>query len=168
MNFIVVITLLMRWPVRSWKLQASKIATTRILDLFAEQLLLVGRGVLGQRGRGLVDRFDCLENLLGGLFGAADDGAEFAVDLGHFLAVKALAVQNVAISRLGAVDRVVNEIEFDLELLALFDLGAVGFQQRLGFGDLAADFGGGGGAGRSRRGRGRRRPSARGWRAARP
>ena len=29
MNFIVVITLVMRWPVRSWKLQASKIETTR-------------------------------------------------------------------------------------------------------------------------------------------
>src|SRR5713226_4496083 len=29
MNFIVVITLLMRWPVKSWKLQASKIEITR-------------------------------------------------------------------------------------------------------------------------------------------
>nr|GAJ32772.1 hypothetical protein BDOA9_0119670 [Bradyrhizobium sp. DOA9] len=29
MNFMVVMTLLMRWPVRSWKLQASKIEMTR-------------------------------------------------------------------------------------------------------------------------------------------
>ena len=29
MNFRVAATLLMRWPVRSWKLQASKIETTR-------------------------------------------------------------------------------------------------------------------------------------------
>jgi hypothetical protein len=48
------------------------------LDFLAEQLLLVRRGVLGQRGRGLVDRLGGFQNLLGGLFGAADDGAELA------------------------------------------------------------------------------------------
>jgi hypothetical protein len=37
---------------------------------------------------------------------------------------------------LGAVDGVVNEVEFDLELFALFDLRAVGFKQRLGLGNL--------------------------------
>ena len=149
------ITLLMRWPVRSWKLQASKIATTLFLDILAEQLLLVGRDVLGQRGGGLVDRLDSLENLLGGLFGAADDGAEFAIDLGHFLAVKAGAVQGCDFA-LGAVDRVVNEVEFDLQLLALLDLGAVGFQQRLGVGNLAVDLRGNGrGRGIGRGGAGR-------------
>jgi len=38
---------------------------------------------------------------------------------------------------LGAADRVVDQVELDLELLALLDLGAVGFQHRLGLGDLA-------------------------------
>ena len=38
---------------------------------------------------------------------------------------------------LGAADGVVNEIEFDLELLALLDLGAIGFQQRMRFGELS-------------------------------
>jgi len=31
----------------------------------------------------------------------------------------------------------VNEVELNLELLALLDLGAVGFQQRMSFGNLA-------------------------------
>jgi hypothetical protein len=38
---------------------------------------------------------------------------------------------------LGAADGVVDQVQFDLELLALLDLGAIGFQQRPGFGDLA-------------------------------
>ena len=118
------------------------------LDFLAEQLLLVGRDVFGQCGGGLVDRLDGLENLLGGLFGAADDGAELAIDLGHFLAVKTLAVQHRDFP-LGAADGVVNEVELDLELLALLDLGAIGVQQRLGFGNLARDlrFGGPGRSG---------------------
>ena len=109
------------------------------LDFLAEQLLLVGRDVLGQCGGGLVDRLDGLENLLGGLFGAADDGAELAIDLGHFLAVKAVAVQGSDFA-LGAVDGVVNEIELDFQLRALLDLGAIGFQQRVGIGGLARDI----------------------------
>ena len=32
-----------------------------------------------------------------------------------------------------------DQVQFDLELFALLDLGAIGFQQRLGFGDLACD-----------------------------
>ena len=128
----------MRWPVRSWKLQASKIEIDAFLDFLAEQLLLVGRVVLGQRGGGLVDRFGGFQNLLGGLFGAADDGAELAIDLGHLLAVKALAVQDGDLA-LGAVDGVVDQVELDLELLALLDLGAIGFQQRVRLGDFACD-----------------------------
>ena len=108
------------------------------LDFLAEQLLLVRRGVLRQRGRRLVDRLGGFENLLGGLFGAADDGAELAIDLGHFLAVEALAVQHRDFA-LGAVDGVVDQVELDLELLALLDLGAIGFQQRMRFGNLARD-----------------------------
>ena len=100
------------------------------LDFLAEQLLLIRRGHLGQRGRRLIDRFGGFQNLLGRFFGAADHGAELAGDLGHFLAVEALAVQNRDFP-LGAVDGVVNEVEFDLELLALLDLGAIGFQQRM-------------------------------------
>ena len=91
-----------------------------------------------QRGRRVIDRFGGFQNLLGGLFGAADHGAELAVDLGHFLAVEALAVQHRDFP-LGAADRVVNQVELDLELLALLDLGAIGFEQRMGFGDLAGD-----------------------------
>jgi hypothetical protein len=34
---------------------------------------------------------------------------------------------------LGAVDGIVNEIEFDLQLLALFDLRALASEQLLGF-----------------------------------
>ena len=41
---------------------------------------------------------------------------------------------------LGAVDGVVNEIELDFQLRALLDLGAVGFQQRVGIGGLARDI----------------------------
>jgi hypothetical protein len=37
---------------------------------------------------------------------------------------------------LGAADGVVDQVQLDLELFALLDLGAVGFQQRVGFGDL--------------------------------
>ena len=84
----------------------------------------------------LIDRLGGFQNLLGGFFGAADHGAEFAVDPGHFLAVEALAVQHRDFP-LGAVDGVVDQVEFDLELLALLDLGAIGFQQRMGLGDLA-------------------------------
>ena len=109
------------------------------LDFLAEQLLLVRRGVLGQRGRSIVDRLGGFENLLGGLFGAADHGAELAIDLGHFATVKALAMQRRDFP-LGAADGVVDEVELDLELFALLDLGAIGFQQRLGFGNLARDL----------------------------
>ena len=109
-----------------------------LLDFLAEQLLLIRRGHLGQRGRRLIDRLGGFQNLLGGFFGAADHGAELAVDLGHFLAVEALAVQDRDFP-LGAADGIVNQVEFDLELLALLDLGAIGFKQRMRFGDLAVD-----------------------------
>jgi hypothetical protein len=49
---------------------------------------------------------------------------------------------------LGAIDGVVDQIEFGLELFALFDLRAIGLQQHLRFGDLAA---GGPVIGRARR-----------------
>ena len=91
--------------------------------------------MLSAAGR-LVDRLGGFQNLLGRFFGAADHGAEFAVNLGHFLAVETLAVQNRDFP-LGAADGVVDQVEFDLELLALLDLGAIGFEQRLGFGDFA-------------------------------
>ena len=71
-------------------------------------------------------------------FGAADHGAELAVDLGHFLAVEALAVQHRDFP-LGAADGVVDQVDFDLELLALLDLGAIGLEQAVGLGDLARD-----------------------------
>ena len=162
MNFIVVITFLMRWPVRSWKLQASKIETTRSWISSLEQLLLIGRIHLHQRAGGLVDRFGGFQNLLGGLFGAADHGAELAIDAGHFLAAEALAVQHRDFP-LGAVDGVVDQIEFDLELLALLDLGPIGLEHRMGVGDFAvdrcADF-------LAQRCCGRR-PSGCGWRAVR-
>src|SRR5260370_5924107 len=106
------------------------------LDLFAEQLLLVRRGVARQRGSRLIDRLGGLEDLLGRLFGAADHGPELASDLGPFLAVKTLAMQNRDLA-LGAADRIGNEVDFDLELLTLLDLGAEGFQYCLGSGDLA-------------------------------
>src|SRR5258707_1047472 len=54
------------------------------------------------------------------------------------VAVQLLAVQNRDFP-LGAVDGVVNEIEFDLEFLALLDLGAIGFKQRLRIGNPAGD-----------------------------
>jgi hypothetical protein len=38
---------------------------------------------------------------------------------------------------LGAVDGIVDQVELDLELFALLDLGAVGFQKRMRFRDLA-------------------------------
>ena len=93
---------------------------------------------LGERACGLVDRFGGFQDLLGRVFGAADDGAELAIDLGHLLAVEALAVQHRDLA-LGAADRVMDQVELDLELLALLDLGAIGFQQRLRFRDLAVD-----------------------------
>ena len=64
-------------------------------------------------------------------FGAADHRAELAIDLGHFVAVEALAVQHRDFA-LGAVDGVVDQVELDLQLLALFDLGAVGFEHAPG------------------------------------
>src|SRR6185437_10551182 len=70
--------------------------------------------------------------------GAADDGAELAIDLGHLVAVKALAVQDGDLA-LGAVDRVVDQVELDLELFALLDLGAIGFEQRACLCGLALD-----------------------------
>ena len=113
----------------------------------------------------VIDRFGGFQDLLGGLFGAADHGAEFAVDLGHFLAVETLAVQHRDFA-LGAGDGVVDQVEFDLELLALLDLGAIGFQQRLGLGDFVGrrDY-----ADRvvPCRAGGRERPSGPGWRAVR-
>src|SRR6478735_7139337 len=108
------------------------------LDILAKQLLLVGRDVLGQCGGGLVDRLDGLEDLLGGLFGAADDGAELAIDLGHFFAVEAVAVQHRYFP-LGAADGVVDQVKLDLEFRALLDLGAIGFQQRVRLGNFARD-----------------------------
>src|ERR1700677_1537337 len=106
------------------------------LDFLAEQLLLIRRSYPAQSGRGVIDRFRGFEDLLGGFFGTADHGAEFAVDLGHFLAVETVAVQNRDFA-LGTADRIIDEIEFDLELLALLDLGAIGFEQHLGFSSLA-------------------------------
>ena len=41
---------------------------------------------------------------------------------------------------LGAVDGVVNEVKLDLELRALLDLGAIGFQQGVGICGLARDI----------------------------
>ena len=110
-----------------------------LLDILAEDLLLVRRVHLGQRARRLIDEFGGLQDLLRGLFGPADHGTEFAIDLGHLLAIEALAVQHRDLA-LGAVDRVVNEIELDLELFALLDLGAVGFDHRQCFGALARDL----------------------------
>ena len=107
-----------------------------LLDFLAEDLLLIRRGHLGQRAGRLVDRFGGFQNLLGGLFGAADHGAELAIDLGHLLAVETLAVQHRDFA-LGAGDGVVDQVELDLELFALLDLGAIGFEQRVGLGDLA-------------------------------
>jgi hypothetical protein len=78
----------------------------------------------------LVDRFGGFQDLLGRMFGAADHGAELTIDLGHLLAVKALAVQDGDLA-LGAVDRIMDQVELDLELLALLDLCAIGFQQSM-------------------------------------
>ena len=135
-----------------------------LLDFFAEDLLLVRRIHLGQRAGGLIDRLGGFQNLLGRFLGAADHGAELAGDLGHFIAVEALAVQDRDFP-LGAVDGIVNQVEFDLELLALLDLGAIGFEHRMRIGDLAADR-----LGRLRlapRCCGPARPSGRGWHEAR-
>ena len=101
------------------------------LDFLTEQLLLIGRGYGAQRGRRVVDRLGGFQNLLRRFFGAADHGAELAVDLGHFLAVEALAVQHRDFT-LGAGDGIVDQVEFDLQFLALLDLRAVGFEQRMG------------------------------------
>ena len=111
--------------------------TTRSWISSLSSLLLIRRGHLDQRARRLIDRLGGFQNLLGGFFGAADHGAELAIDLGHFLAVETLAVQHRDFA-LGAADGVVNEVEFDLEFLALLDLGAIGFEQRMGLGDSRA------------------------------
>ena len=66
---------------------------------------------------------------------SADHRAEFAGDLGHLVAAEALAVEDGDFL-LGAVDGVVNEIELDLQLLALFDLCAIASEQLLGFGQF--------------------------------
>jgi hypothetical protein len=116
-------------------LQASKIETTRS---WISSLRSFGRDVLRQRGGGLVDRFGRFQDLLGGLFGATDHGAELAVDLGHFIAVETLAVQHRDLA-LGAIDGVVDQVKLDLELLALFDLGAVGLEQGLRLRHFAID-----------------------------
>ena len=106
-----------------------------VLDFFAEPRVLVRRCGFAEGGRGLIDRFRGLENLLGGFFGAADHGAEFAGDLGHFIAAEALAVKDGDFL-LGAGDGVVNKIEFDLQLFALFDLRAIAAEQLLGGGEI--------------------------------
>src|ERR1700694_416496 len=72
------------------------------------------------------------------MLSAADHCAKLAGDFGHFLAVETLAVQDRDFP-LGAADGIVNKVEFDLEFLALLDLGAIGFKQGLGAGDLAWD-----------------------------
>src|SRR5665213_377376 len=109
-----------------------------LLDFLAQQLLLIGRIHFHQRAGGLVDRLGGFQDLLRGLFGAADHGAEFAIDAGHFLAAEALAVQNRDFA-LGAVDGVVDQVKFHLEFLALLDLGPIGFEHRLRGGDFALD-----------------------------
>ena len=48
----------------------------------------------------------------------------------HLFAGEALAVQHGNLA-LGAVDRFVDQVELDLELLALFDLRAIGIERRL-------------------------------------
>ena len=62
------------------------------LNFFAEQALLVGRSDLGHSAGRLVDGFGGFEDLLRGLFGSADDGAEFTGHLRHFRAVEGLAM----------------------------------------------------------------------------
>ncbi|MET3160923.1 hypothetical protein ABIF34_007948 [Bradyrhizobium japonicum] len=83
----------------------------------------------------LVDRLGGFQDLLGRLLGAADDRAEFAIDLGHLAAVEALAVQRRNFA-LGAVDGVVDEVELDLQLLALLDLRPVGVEHGARLGKL--------------------------------
>ena len=83
----------MRWPVRSRKLHASKMATTR--SWISSLSSRCWSGVcLGQGAGGLVDRFRCFQNLLGRLLGAADHGAELTGHLEHLLAVETLAMQH--------------------------------------------------------------------------
>ena len=107
------------------------------LDFLAEQLLLIRRDVTLDSAVAAWSIASAASRICWvACFGAADHGAELAIDLGHFLAVEALAVQDRDFA-LGAVDGVVNEVELDLEFLALLDLGAIGFQQRMGLGDLA-------------------------------
>src|SRR5262249_17496701 len=66
------------------------------------------------------------------LLGAADDSAELAIDPGHFFAAEALAVQDRDLL-LGPIDRIMDQVELDFQLLALLDLGTIAFQKRLGF-----------------------------------
>src|SRR3954454_7777683 len=133
------------------------------LDIVGEPLLLIGRLHLGHRAGRLVDRLGGFEDLLGRLFGTADDRAELAIDLGHFAAVEALAMQCRDLA-LGAVDGVVDEVELDLQLLALLDLRPVSIEHGTGFGELV----GGGGVDRRHGGAaGQRRGALRHLRADR-
>src|SRR5665213_2020785 len=108
------------------------------MDFLAEQFLLIRRIDLGQGGCGLIDRLGGFQNLLRRFFRSADNRAKLTVYSGHFLAIETVAVQNRDFP-LGAAYGIVNEVEFDLELFALLDLRAIGFDQRTGFGGLAHD-----------------------------
>jgi len=130
MNFIVAITLLIALAGEILEIARLENRNHALLDFLAEQALLVRGGHLGQRGRGLIDRLGGFQDLLRRFLGAADHGAEFAGHLGHLRAVETLAMQHRDFL-LGAVDGVVDEIEFDLEFFALLDLGAVSLQQDL-------------------------------------
>ncbi len=120
----------MRWPVRSWKLHASKMVTTRSWMSWLSRACLVRRLRLGHGAGGLVDRFRCLEDLLRRFLGAADHRAQLAGDLHHLVAAEALAVQHRDLA-LGAVDGFVDQVELDLQLFALLNLRAIGIERRL-------------------------------------
>ena len=83
MNFSVPTTLVMRWPVRSWKLHASKILITRSCMSCDQRLVLLVLQARRQRVRHLVDLLGAREDLLGRVLGAADDRVELVGDARH-------------------------------------------------------------------------------------
>ncbi|MDN3718297.1 hypothetical protein QW131_01240 [Roseibium salinum] len=111
-------TLVMRWPVRSWKLQASKNLDHLVLNIAGEFRVLTlhpcGKGV-----GGFVDEFRRGQDCFRRPFGADHHGVQFIGDAGHFLALGTGGVVQGRDFLLGLGNRFIDGVQLDLQLACL-------------------------------------------------
>ena len=134
-NFSVVSTLAMRWPVRSWKLQASKMRSTLSWMSSASDCSCSRLRLADKRIGGVFDVFGGAQDLLGRAFRAFHHRVELAGD------ARGRRPERIDVQRgdllLGAVEREMDRVGLGLERAKL--VGAVVRDIRAGFRAAALD-----------------------------